>query len=405
MVDAIQKAIMNLWGQLQLLFDPESSSLVQALEPLLKKTSENPLAFLLSLLALVGIPYALYKIKKSSTEAGKRLDKLIEELENYESEKPSFSMKKDSPTESSSEETGPLLWDSLEDKKINTGKSPPEKEEPSAFPDWEKEKASPEALPLAGEKLPHADSSTPEPGSWDTNLTYAGDGNLVEAHEEEEDWESAAPAISSVPEADSSAPQGISSQEIEDLQRNMESTIEQLSNQLAHEDFAVSFTPEEKENPITEEDFTVPPIPVEEGNSSMFEILEADAKEPTVTDAGTKEFPEAAPSREEPLSPPPDEDSPPPTLEQEPKAPVPKSQNPLIQRLETFQKHMENRFRSLESNEEIHPEEKATPEFDPEREGLEPTGVNCPRQSELEDKDYLELLESLVFLRNQTKRK
>lgn len=84
--------IQEIWEsivlQFKILFDPETSFLGGALKVFFEKIINNPLASFITLLALIGLPYTLYKAKQSSTEADERLDQLIDEMKDFEFEKP-----------------------------------------------------------------------------------------------------------------------------------------------------------------------------------------------------------------------------------------------------------------------------------------------------------------------------
>jgi len=84
----IQKIWETIVLQFKILFDPETSFLGSAFNTIFDKVLNNPLASIITLLALVGLPYTLYKAKQSSTEANERLDQLIDEMKDFEFEKP-----------------------------------------------------------------------------------------------------------------------------------------------------------------------------------------------------------------------------------------------------------------------------------------------------------------------------
>jgi hypothetical protein len=74
--------------QLQSLVDPENFFFGGAFKMIIDKISDNPLASIITLLAVVGLPYTLFKAKQSSTEAGERLDELMDEMKDFEFQKP-----------------------------------------------------------------------------------------------------------------------------------------------------------------------------------------------------------------------------------------------------------------------------------------------------------------------------
>lgn len=74
--------------QLETMFDPENSVIFGAIKFLFDKVAENPLASIITLIALVGLPYTLLKAKHSDTEAKERLDELMSEMHDFEFDKP-----------------------------------------------------------------------------------------------------------------------------------------------------------------------------------------------------------------------------------------------------------------------------------------------------------------------------
>ncbi len=74
--------------QLETMFDPENSVIFGAIKFLFDKIAENPLASIITLIALVGLPYTLLKAKHSDTEAKERLDELMSEMHDFEFDKP-----------------------------------------------------------------------------------------------------------------------------------------------------------------------------------------------------------------------------------------------------------------------------------------------------------------------------
>lgn len=84
--------IREIWEsfllRLELLLDPENFQFLNVLKPFWDKVLENPLASILTVLALIGLPYTLVRAKKSNTEASERLDLLMDEMKEFEFEKP-----------------------------------------------------------------------------------------------------------------------------------------------------------------------------------------------------------------------------------------------------------------------------------------------------------------------------
>ncbi len=79
--------------QVKTFLDLESFFFWDTLVLFFNTVSNNPLAFIITLAALVGLPYTLFKAKQSNTEANDRLDQLMEEMQDYEFEKPLIDLK------------------------------------------------------------------------------------------------------------------------------------------------------------------------------------------------------------------------------------------------------------------------------------------------------------------------
>lgn len=74
--------------QLKTIFNPENFFFWDTFKVFFEKISANPLASIITLAALIGLPYTLYKAKQSSTKANERLDQLMDEMQGFEFEKP-----------------------------------------------------------------------------------------------------------------------------------------------------------------------------------------------------------------------------------------------------------------------------------------------------------------------------
>lgn len=84
--------ISEIWESILLrlnsLFDPENFQFLNFLNPFWDKVLENPLASIITVLALIGLPYTLLRAKTSNTQASERLDLLMGEMKDFEYEKP-----------------------------------------------------------------------------------------------------------------------------------------------------------------------------------------------------------------------------------------------------------------------------------------------------------------------------
>ena len=84
--------IQGIWESISLqvnsLFDPERFQFLDTLGFFWDKILDNPLISIITLLVLFGLPYTLFKAKESSNESSERLDLLMDEMKNFEFEKP-----------------------------------------------------------------------------------------------------------------------------------------------------------------------------------------------------------------------------------------------------------------------------------------------------------------------------
>ncbi|MCH8312347.1 MAG: hypothetical protein IID17_05125, partial [Nitrospinae bacterium] len=89
--------IQGIWESISLqvnsLFDPESFQFLDDLGFFWDKILDNPLISIITLLVLFGLPYTLFKAKESSNESNERLDLLMDEMKNFEFEKPLIDLK------------------------------------------------------------------------------------------------------------------------------------------------------------------------------------------------------------------------------------------------------------------------------------------------------------------------
>jgi len=84
----IQETWEAITLQLKALFDPERFPFLESLGLFWNTISDNPVISIFTLLVLVGLPYTLYKATQSSTQADERLDQLVDEMKDFEFEKP-----------------------------------------------------------------------------------------------------------------------------------------------------------------------------------------------------------------------------------------------------------------------------------------------------------------------------
>ncbi len=156
--------VLQFWNQVQPLFDFENNRFLEGIQPLLSKAMENPLATGIAALALIGIPYTLTKIRKTNTEAGKRLDKLIEELEEFEGVQASLKEK----AQSEAEEAPAMQQDAPPSIEQESAEPEPDAAEQlettfEEAPDEKPVEAMPEENPVEAEAAHEEFEAEPEP--------------------------------------------------------------------------------------------------------------------------------------------------------------------------------------------------------------------------------------------------
>ncbi|MGY8760533.1 MAG: hypothetical protein ACKVK9_05290, partial [Nitrospinaceae bacterium] len=73
--------VKEIWFQLDSRFDLENTEAFKFLKPYLIQLQDNPLYMGISVAALFLVPYALIKVKSNSRERERKLDELMEEME------------------------------------------------------------------------------------------------------------------------------------------------------------------------------------------------------------------------------------------------------------------------------------------------------------------------------------
>ena len=71
----------EIWFQLEYRFHLEDTEAFKLLEPYLIQIQDNPLYLVVSLAALFLVPYTLLKVRSLSRDRERKLDELIEEME------------------------------------------------------------------------------------------------------------------------------------------------------------------------------------------------------------------------------------------------------------------------------------------------------------------------------------
>jgi hypothetical protein len=85
---SFQETLDSILLQLKTIFNPENLFFWDTIKVFFDSISSNPLASIITLAALVGLPYTLYKAKQSNNRANERLDQLMDEMQDFEFEKP-----------------------------------------------------------------------------------------------------------------------------------------------------------------------------------------------------------------------------------------------------------------------------------------------------------------------------
>ena len=242
--------VLQFWNQVKSLFDMET------LSPYLENAMQNPLATGIAILALLGIPYALTKIRKTNTEAGKRLDKLIEELEEFEGMQASLKEKATSETQAEKE-------NAAEEIKMAPAKAVDQKI-PEPKPPAETPAEIPPLIPVmvANDTAPPSETVSPisEPETLASDLKEESNGtvelppnhdatkevvdlDLSDAMGEEHDWAKISnPTVAPLREEDFDA------KDFEKFQQQMERTIQNVSERI--QERSESKNPEPAEGPI-----------------------------------------------------------------------------------------------------------------------------------------------------------
>ena len=392
---------MNLLEQFKSWFDPERSEFIETLRPYFVKALKNPLATAITLLALFGIPFTLIKINKTSTEAGKRLDKLIEELDQYEENKPQLNFRKKIKNASSQQPQSPesdeassepgqscnrepagendLITQALGLTQEKPGTGPllklpslyspdtPEEEQTKNPPFGESEEWIEPSIAMVSQEDPSATIEDAEP-DWNA---VAGD-----------DFQN---SESDLPLSSKYAEENLADLEIQDLQKEMEKTIEKLTHELS--------IPNPAENAIAEESETGPV-------ASGFDSIEPFSFEEEVTADSEPEERFQEPLAQTLSSEPASDESP----WNEEETIKSRKRDSIITQLKTFQKNLETRLRFDPQDDEpdFRESESAMPAS--REPTLKSTGIFFPGREKAKGKNYQELLESLILLKNPNKR-
>ncbi len=400
---------------------------MEVLAPFWDKVLDNPLASIITLLALIGLPYTLIKAKESNSEANDRLDQLMDEMKDFEFEKPLADLQEkfkspspeDSPSTNHEQEISNLSLE-IDAADLNTEEgSGPRNLKSDSFAkhltldqevtdnfltgdSWnlqpETDDENPELSAFLEEDSAEEDSkdtkvSSPvEPGAQEAEYANLFFEDLPKK-DDDDVLVSMAEKILSDAEISSSEPgvaeEAYADHDSDDLQTRMERTINKLR---------MKYSPPAETEEVTSEEIDADPVPsvseTEENPSSHEETKEdgnedaSHASPPMVAEDGDTPPPS-------PLPAPPDsnvggqEDS--------------LNKSDVITHLKSFQKKLEERFESekngLKKNSIDSPQEQAA-FFRPIP---KPAKKTSPSPDKTANQEYQESLESLIFLKDQKK--
>lgn len=387
--------IQELWGSLMLqvnsMLNPENFQYLTFLKPFWDKVLDNPLASIITLLALIVLPYTLIKAKKTSAEANDRLDRLMEEMKDFEFEKPLIDLKENFKDISFKKSTITDYQLGQDDLELNLENDVPDLsiQDGPVLQDLESSSFT-KQLTLdqeATDEFLAMDSSDRQHDTEDENpelSPLADDENHEFSHLFDEDWNGTKTSQAAEPSVEEKEDEN---HEMDDLQTRMQQAIQKLREKYS--------SPEETEEIAAREinTDTITSIPEAQAKPSLHEETEEENED---TFLPSSEIPqEADDSHPSPESPPPDfmaegQDNPP-------------KKSHLITHLKSFQKNLENRFDSNTRDSESSPNESPSDENSSFETILTPPELTFPTSNNSTDKEYQEALESFLFLKNQKK--
>jgi hypothetical protein len=400
--------IQEIWEsivlQLKILFDPETSFLGGAFKVFFEKILNNPLASIITLLALIGLPYTLYKAKQSSTEANERLDQLIDEMKDFEFEKPLIDLQE--KFQGRSFDNSPVINYDHDVLELNFEKTDPDyiNEENPILPDLESttfvkqitldQEVTDDFLATGPMKLEselnedHLDFSPLAEEIFDeTEVSPSGEFNIdekefadfysedLEIKDQEQDLVSTEEEVFVVAEASPPPPvesniveEENASPEMDDLKTKMEQAIQKLKGKYS--------TPAEE--------MDAEPVP------SVFKKIKKTSWAEESKAGGHKNTPSSSPT-------PSSSDS----RNGEKKNSLKKSH--VITHLNSFQKNLENHLDTKPQRIKKKSTDHQQKEISSFETILKPTKITCPPQNKTTDEEYQQALESFLFLRDQNR--
>jgi len=390
------------------MLDPERFQFLVTSKLLWDKVWDNPLASIFILLALFGVPYALFKAKKSNTEANERLDLLMDEMKDFEFEKPLIDLQekftdtsfdnssatnyKQKVPESSPENKVPDL--SIEEDSVlqdleSASFVKPLTLDQEATDDFlaagsmdlqlETDDESPGLSPLAEEIIEETETIQPAgPGHlegedgdqyFEDLPIREEDRDLVSASEEYFDKTEVNPPDSPVKDEE------FASHDRNDLQTRMEQAIKKLRQK---------YSPLEETERVGAGEINANPV------SSAFGVVEKSSFHEETEEDENEDI-----SHLSPASIPPDS-----LVEGQDNS---LKNSHLITHLRSFQENLENHFNSKVHELKTNPDESRETLNSSFEKILQPTEKTSPAPNKTTDKEYQESLESLKFLRDRKK--
>ena len=398
--------VKEIWFQLDSQFGLEETEAFKFIHPYLLQLQDNPTYMGIAFAALVLVPFGLYKVRSISRERERKFDDLMEEMEededkldednparlrrpNPDDEDTAASMKEDE--DKLDEEDDPLPYmqilekpdeeESEDELHVDTQKfigkdkdiEPVSSE--LAEPQIDKDLSEFEELELdsdpAENDSPHdqAIQELQEDGQLEEidSLLATDDpfANYSELDDEEQD------------------------RAIQELQDEMESTISKLTDQLES-------TPESSSSIKDLGDIRIDDGAAIDEELSLEEPPELNDLEPEPLSLETLNLTDEVEPEAPPLQPVPERDY---SIEDRPD----RQADSLINRLKYFQENLDTRFHHRETRDPV-PEPKidelvSDPRFVEQRDFV----PKAPKVSPVDNKKYMEVLESFIFLKDQNK--
>jgi hypothetical protein len=424
--------VKEIWFQLDSQFGLEETEAFEFIHPYLLQLQENPTYMGIAFAGLVLVPYGLYKVRSISRERERKLDDLMEEMEEDEDE-----LDEDDPSrlrrpESAQEaETSEAEEDDEEDDKplfeTEEEEDPPpymqilekldaEESDDELHVDTQKIMGDDNELEPVSSELAEPqidkDLSEFEEFEFDSDLEESDSPHDQAIQELQEDGQLTEIEAELSPDDPFSNYSELDDEEqdraIQELQDEMESTINKLTEQLESTpetssaikdlgDIKIGDGATIDEEYNFDEEFSLEEPPVINDPAPEPLSLEAldltDEVEPAIENI--EPAIEDTESKVPPLQPVPERDY---TIDNRPD----RQADSLINRLKYFQENLDTRFHHDEKR-ELTPAPKAS-DFADEHRFVEQQSF-ATKKAPVDNKKYMEVLESFIFLKDQNKHK